>query len=158
MAIFLCIDAISSQNMRLGARCLSRPQPQRNCQMHVHRFDGAKGRCRTGRTLGDVDTWIPVDALNWAHCVHLPVNRAGLQLLRSRFLSRCANFSGQKRPGRGIQIGGGACQQAVKVVRSPDVGQSIASLCPSEVSGQRCGFELSGTKTSNGLVRVIFMW
>jgi len=27
------------------------------------------------RTLCDVDIWIPVDALNWAHCVHLPVNR-----------------------------------------------------------------------------------
>jgi len=43
MAIFLCIDAISSQNMRLGARCLSGAQPQRSCQMHLPHFDGAKG-------------------------------------------------------------------------------------------------------------------
>jgi hypothetical protein len=30
-------------------RCLSRPQPQRNCQMHYRRFDGAKGGYRTGK-------------------------------------------------------------------------------------------------------------
>ena len=43
MAIFLCVDAISSQNMRQGARGLARAHHSAIAKMHLRRFDGANG-------------------------------------------------------------------------------------------------------------------
>jgi hypothetical protein len=51
MAIFLCIDAISSQNMHLGERCLSRAHHSAIAKMHLRRFDGANGEHRVTNGL-----------------------------------------------------------------------------------------------------------
>src|SRR5260370_31964859 len=72
---------------------------------------------------GDIDIWIPVDAVAWVHWVHLPVDRCATAIAAVTVLvTRAVAFRGQQRAWRAVHINGDACRQAAEVIRAPAVG------------------------------------